>query len=232
MVLWLAGLALTLPLYKFDFKRLARTSLFTKILFWLPIFIIFVVLLYAGSAFKVEVLILVLLISLAEIFKSAQKIKILWVYYLLFAAGVAFFMPLAVNFSRQFTGLLITLCLATVLADVAAFFAGNYFGRHHLPIWLNEKKSWEGAAAEIAGALAGVLIANYFIAPVISLWLFVPIGIGAVAGDLANSYFKRVAGVKDWSRAIPGHGGFIDRLSSLAGSVPAVYIFLRITGLH
>jgi phosphatidate cytidylyltransferase len=45
-------------------------------------------------------------------------------------------------------------------------------------------------------------------------------------GDLANSYAKRLAGIKDWSRAIPGHGGFIDRLASLAGAATLLFYSL------
>jgi CDP-diglyceride synthetase len=37
--------------------------------------------------------------------------------------------------------------------------------------------------------------------------------------------------IKDWSSAIPGHGGFIDRLSSIAGSTFLLYYFLKLTGI-
>lgn len=70
-----------------------------------------------------------------------------------------------------------------------------------------------------------------FINPVISIWLFLPIGLGSVVGDLANSFVKRKINIKDWGKAIPGHGGFIGRLSSLAGSAVCMFYFLRITGL-
>jgi phosphatidate cytidylyltransferase len=232
-VLLLAGLALTLPLYKFNFRKFVRTPIFVKIISWVPIFAVLVSLLYADSFIRLVFLLSVLMICLVElIWVSGKPSKLYVIYYLLFAAGLAHLILLGTSYQSHFINLIITLSLATVLADVAAFFMGNYFGRHHLPSFLNDRKSWEGVAGELIGALAGILIVNQFIVPVISLWLFLPIGIGAIAGDLANSYVKRRAGIKDWSRAIPGHGGFIDRLSSLAGSAALTFYFLKLTGLH
>ena len=37
-------------------------------------------------------------------------------------------------------------------------------------------------------------------------------GIAAVFGDLIESFFKRVANIKDSSNYFPGHGGMLDRV--------------------
>ena len=49
----------------------------------------------------------------------------------------------------------------------------------------------------------------------------------ATLGDFIQSYFKRIAKVKDSGSLIPGHGGFYDRMDSVIFVAPYYYLLLK-----
>jgi phosphatidate cytidylyltransferase len=110
-------------------------------------------------------------------------------------------------------------------ADTGAYFSGKKFGRRKLADKISPGKTREG--------FIGALFSVWVMAAIIYLWQdfkgisFVQwmlwmtgIALASVLGDLLESLFKRMQGVKDSGKALPGHGGILDRIDSLTAALP------------
>jgi phosphatidate cytidylyltransferase len=129
--------------------------------------------------------------------------------------------------------------VVTWVVDTAAMFGGRAIGGPKLAPTVSPGKTRSGS---IAGVLGGLIVAPLFgwlvfprVGLDIPLWQLIAIagvlGVIGQAGDLAESLFKREAGVKDSSHLIPGHGGVLDRLDSLYFVVPAAAAMYRVFGV-
>ncbi len=127
-------------------------------------------------------------------------------------------------------GYLCFLIFATEVTDVAAFTFGKMFGRHPLRSEISPRKTWEGAlgALLVAMILPWLLRFSFpFFGPTQLILTGLIVGIGGLLGDLSLSLLKRDLGAKDWSAAIAGHGGVLDRIDSLIFVAP---LFILMTG--
>ncbi len=130
---------------------------------------------------------------------------------------------------------LVTILFVVVpLTDCCAYLAGSVIGRHKLAPKVSPNKTWEGALAGFAAALAG-MVGLYWLRRVYG-WSILPdwpvarfiqagaiLSITAQIGDLAESCLKRDAGVKDSGIVFPGHGGVLDRCDGLLFAAPVLY---------
>jgi phosphatidate cytidylyltransferase len=117
--------------------------------------------------------------------------------------------------------------------DMGAYFGGRAFGKRKLAPTISPGKSWEGACFGLgAGVLTGACLSS---------WTGFAVAEGAVVGallavmaqvgDLVESKLKRYCQVKDSGKAIPGHGGFLDRFDSLLFTGAGGLLIKSICGL-
>ena len=129
-------------------------------------------------------------------------------------------------------GYLILLMLLIWGADTGAYFVGRRFGRRKLAAAVSPGKSWEGAIGGAVVAVAVAMLLVQFLQPVVSLPTFALLALVTVTvsviGDLGESLFKRIIGIKDSSSILPGHGGILDRIDSLTTAAPLFCVGLGV----
>jgi phosphatidate cytidylyltransferase len=114
--------------------------------------------------------------------------------------------------------------------DTMAYMVGSFIGKTPLSV-VSPKKTWEGTIggallAVVAVVLLGKALTNlsYQTLVIVSTTA----AITGTIGDLIESKFKRMAGVKDSGNILPGHGGFFDRFDSLLLAGPSVWLMLTL----
>ena len=134
-------------------------------------------------------------------------------------------------------GFLLYLLVIVCVTDIGAYFTGKLWGKHLLAPAISPKKTVEGLMGGILTALlvaiAGVfLLKSAIVKPSVMGFDFSPLKnislvmlsfvtcLWSVIGDLFESMLKRLAGVKDSGKILPGHGGMYDRIDSLTSAIP------------
>ena len=129
--------------------------------------------------------------------------------------------------------LLTTMALVWV-ADIGAYFVGKALGRHKLAAQISPGKSIEGALGGLALCYLYAFVCIWYLPfedSIFGAWAirfgWVPMFLMvtvltafSIFGDLFESQFKRLAGVKDSSHLLPGHGGVLDRVDALLPVMP------------
>jgi phosphatidate cytidylyltransferase len=125
----------------------------------------------------------------------------------------------------------VLLLLGTVVvSDSSQYYTGRMFGRHPLAPAVSPKKTIEGAIGGVVFGTAAMVAGGHWLLPFADLPRLAVTGLAVVVlgicGDLFESRLKRLAGVKDSSSLIPGHGGVLDRIDALLFATPAFYLLL------
>ena len=151
------------------------------------------------------------------------------------ALGLCVLVPMWVGFMhlkvQPHSSLLIIFVMLIVWgADTGAYFSGKRWGNTKLAPHVSPGKSWAGfwgglATAALVAILFGLGL-DRWLQPMSRddylqmLLIAVITMVVSVLGDLVESMMKRHRGIKDSSSLLPGHGGVLDRIDSMAAAVP------------
>lgn len=185
--------------------------------------------------------ILLLLGAFAELLrrhKTTEAYEVLCCFF-----GALFLPELLLSLTRIFqmeNGALLVLMplLAAWGSDTFALFAGMLFGKHKLAPVVSPKKTIEGAAGGVLGAVFCMLVFTALCNQFAGLALPYPAAVllgaaGSVigqVGDLSFSIIKRKTKIKDYGSIFPGHGGVLDRFDSVIFVAPVVEAILLVIG--
>ncbi|WDF61324.1 phosphatidate cytidylyltransferase [Flavobacterium sp. KACC 22758] len=174
-------------------------------------------------------------------YDSVQKVSISSKYlYLLGYITLPFIFIVKISFGTNDYNPKIILGLFVLIwtNDTFAYLVGKSIGKHKLFERVSPKKTIEGfVGGMIFAAFAGFLISKFYIQPnpafsskSILIWTIIAliVSIFGTIGDLIESKFKRIAGVKDSGSIMPGHGGILDRLDSVIFVAPIIFLFYQI----
>jgi len=110
----------------------------------------------------------------------------------------------------------IIIILTITIFDTSSYLIGSLIGRTKI-LSISPNKTYEGLLGGIIFTIIFMIIFNYifvnfyffsFILIILSI-IFL-----SFLGDIIESYFKRISNIKNSSKLIPGHGGFLDRFDS------------------
>lgn len=118
-----------------------------------------------------------------------------------------------------------------VVSDSAQYYSGRMFGRRPLAPAISPTKTIEGAVGGVFFGTLFMVLAGARVFPNGSVAALALVGAAVVTvgivGDLFESRLKRIAGLKDSSHLIPGHGGVLDRIDALLFATPVFYLVVR-----
>jgi phosphatidate cytidylyltransferase len=120
--------------------------------------------------------------------------------------------------------ILISIFILIWTNDTFAYIVGKSMGKTKLFERISPKKTVEG----FFGGVLFSVIASYLVSVFIWIIIAVIVGVFGTIGDLIESKFKRIAGVKDSGKIMPGHGGVLDRLDSVIFVAPIIFLFYQI----
>ena len=155
----------------------------------------------------------------------------------LWISSIVCFIPIYKKFNY---GFVLVIFFAIWITDSAAFIMGKKFGKKKILPSISPNKTWVGSISGLLFSMLFVLIifcnSHYFLFYEGHVWkqftLFDILMFGFITGffsqigDFLESSFKRGLDVKDSSKLLLGHGGFLDRFDSFFSVGIAMYVYI------
>lgn len=181
------------------------------------------------AALLVSVRALVFLFEKKNRFLDKQAKYVFLIGYLIIP--IIIFTKIPFVYNSYHPEIIIAILILIWTNDTFAYLVGITMGKTKLFERISPKKTIEGFSGGLVFAMiAGVLLAQFYLQESTFRWIIIALLVTTFGtlGDLIESKFKRLAGVKDSGNIMPGHGGFLDRLDSIIFVAPFIYLFYQI----
>jgi phosphatidate cytidylyltransferase len=134
-------------------------------------------------------------------------------------------------------------------ADTGSMIAGKLFGQRHITPRVSPGKTLEGVIGGWAAMAVFILLTKCAVAahyghdicgialgklnPTLVMVIVVALSAAwltlmGLIGDVTFSAIKRTAGVKDFGKTMPGHGGILDRIDALLFMIPWYFLCIAL----
>jgi phosphatidate cytidylyltransferase len=150
----------------------------------------------------------------------------IWVVFAVAGAGVVH----ATLYAEP--GQVLYVFLSVAACDGFSQVVGQWIGKTPLAPVVSPTKTLEGFAGGLVASI-GVAVLLRSLVPVSAGGAVIAgagIAVSGLAGDLAASWVKRRAGLKDFGSRLPGQGGVLDRFDSFIAAVSVAALAIRLAG--
>lgn len=129
-------------------------------------------------------------------------------------------------------GQVLFIFLGVAACDGFSQVVGQYLGRTPLAPLVSPGKTVEGFVGGLAGSITVAVLLRDLVPMPVGGAVIAGAGLAGtgLAGDLAASWVKRRAGMKDFGSRLPGQGGVLDRFDSFIAALGIGAVALRLAG--
>ena len=179
-----------------------------------------------------------------SLIKENSKFTLYKIILGIFWISSIFFFLLIYDFANVSKFFVLLIFISVWVTDSMAFIMGKRFGKKKIFPNVSPNKTWVGSISGLLFSILFLLLIYFnFNYPQYMIWpknfqiidiIFLGFitGFFSQLGDFLESYFKRKLGVKDSSKLLLGHGGFLDRFDSMFTVGITTYFYLFLNGYY